>query len=514
MQKISLILLISSLVIILLTCFVGASDLNQFKNYVVYYGKGELNKLKNYDLAIIQPETLNKQQLKELKAAGTKVIVYLSVGEAEESRWWWKDVQKKWIIKQNPNWGSWLINANEKGWRDLLINQVIPSFIEKGFDGFFLDTVDTAVSYPETADGMVELIKEISKVKEDVILVQNRGFSLLDRTGKYIDAMLWEGFAAGFNFMSGQYVRHKVLEERARQYREQALKYNYQILCLGYSKLYDYDTIDYVYQQAEKNNFLAYVTDLYLAQIYDYNSEVERKKMVFNSNNIQGSIKMGNDEFDKDKGSYIFNESQKPGWGEIEVLNGFHYRQALNYNSGIIFSLNKRDNTLVNVVYYDGGLNDVALNLTVDNGQASPLVDSITIGSENRWKVGQLEIPEDVIFDSDAKKPGIQIKCNIQGGKVAYIGNGLDLYGKLYYKRKNLFIEIYNVSLESINNVQIIVKNTNTNDFLYNEVINIEANGTKKVVLKGVSIQELTLIIDPDNVVQEWNEENNIVKIN
>ena len=60
-------------------------------DYIVYYGTGRVDDLARYDLAIIQPETLTAEELTRLKAQGTLVVAYLSVGEAEPGRPWYTD---------------------------------------------------------------------------------------------------------------------------------------------------------------------------------------------------------------------------------------------------------------------------------------------------------------------------------------------------------------------------------------------------------------------------------------
>ncbi len=168
------------LVAILASCGRMEKQRDRFKtilDYVVYYGEGRVDDLARYDLAIVQPETLTKEEIKELKSKGTLSIAYLSVGEAEPGRSWYTDgrVNPRWLLGKNENWGSYFVDASQAGWQDLMV-ELTGEFIKKGYDGVFLDTVDTAEAFPDTKAGMVDLIRNLRKNYPNAILVQNRGF--------------------------------------------------------------------------------------------------------------------------------------------------------------------------------------------------------------------------------------------------------------------------------------------------------------------------------------------------
>jgi uncharacterized protein (TIGR01370 family) len=177
------------------------------ENYVVYYGQGRVDDLARYDLAIIQPDTLNTDELAALKAQGTLVVSYLSIGEAEPEREWYLDgrVDPAWELGTNENWGSRFIDANQTGWQDLMI-ALTGEFIAKGFDGVFLDTVDTVDMFPQTLPGMVEIIRRLRATYPDALLVQNRGFTVVDQTAGDIDALMFEDLVTTYDFINSEYL--------------------------------------------------------------------------------------------------------------------------------------------------------------------------------------------------------------------------------------------------------------------------------------------------------------------
>ncbi len=131
-------------------------------NYHNFSSKSELiNTLKDtdYDILIIDAfwdteETLTKadiQLLKQKKNGGKRlVIAYMSIGEAEDYRYYWKNEWNEnppdWIEEENPNWeGNYAVKYWKKQWKDIIYgstNSYLDTIIALGFDGVFLDKVD------------------------------------------------------------------------------------------------------------------------------------------------------------------------------------------------------------------------------------------------------------------------------------------------------------------------------------------------------------------------------------
>ena len=50
---------------------------------------------------------------------------------------------------------------------------------EGGYDGIFLDTIDTASAFPQTKEGMIRLVQALRTALPDAPIVLNQGFPLL-----------------------------------------------------------------------------------------------------------------------------------------------------------------------------------------------------------------------------------------------------------------------------------------------------------------------------------------------
>lgn len=83
------------------------------------------------------------------------VISYMSIGEAEDYRYYWKSEWEKdkpdWLDKENPNWeGNYKVWYWEKGWQDIIFGNdasYLKKISDAGFDGVYLDIIDAFEYY-------------------------------------------------------------------------------------------------------------------------------------------------------------------------------------------------------------------------------------------------------------------------------------------------------------------------------------------------------------------------------
>ena len=73
------------------------------------------------------------------------VIGYLSIGEAEDYRFYWNKKNLNWIVKKNENWER---NCIIKYWKNI-IKEYQKKLDEIGVDGYLVDTVDTYQYFEE-----------------------------------------------------------------------------------------------------------------------------------------------------------------------------------------------------------------------------------------------------------------------------------------------------------------------------------------------------------------------------
>jgi cysteinyl-tRNA synthetase, unknown class len=90
-------------------------------------------------------------RLKTKNSGGQRlVIAYLSIGEAEDYRYYWKDEWKSdppsWLKEENPDWeGNYKVEYWDPGWQSIIYgssDSYLDKIIDNGFDGVYLDIID------------------------------------------------------------------------------------------------------------------------------------------------------------------------------------------------------------------------------------------------------------------------------------------------------------------------------------------------------------------------------------
>jgi len=245
-----------------------SSRLSDIGSYSVYYGKSaaEVAQLSNYDLAIVQPSTLSAAQLKTLHDNGTRVAAYLSIGELDKNSSYAAKVSKDWILGTNANWGSQYIDASQPGWQALIKEQA-DALIKQGFDGFFLDTLDTADLHPKAGPGLVQIVQNLRKDYPNAVLVQNRGFALLNQTAPSLDAVMFESFSSSYNFKDKTYGAVSGDPSFVQNVAKRGLK----VLALDYAMPTQLELVTRSFQRAKSFGFVPYVSTINLDAVYTAN---------------------------------------------------------------------------------------------------------------------------------------------------------------------------------------------------------------------------------------------------
>lgn len=112
----------------------------------------------NYDLIIIDmffdDVAFTAQEIAQIQTKNNggvrKVVAYMSIGEAEDYRYYWNsewDNEKPdWLEKENSIWrGNYKVRYWEQEWKDIIFgneNSYVKKILDVGFDGVYLDIID------------------------------------------------------------------------------------------------------------------------------------------------------------------------------------------------------------------------------------------------------------------------------------------------------------------------------------------------------------------------------------
>ena len=158
-----------------------------------------IDKLKQskYDLLVIDNEH-TKEEIAKL--APKKVIAYISIGEAEDYRSYWKKTWKKsppvWLGKENKEWkGNYTVKQfwHEEWWT--AIQSMLDKIIAKGYAGIAMDKVDVFDDLggsDEMKEHAIKLVCRISaycKSKKPKFMIIAHNAAELLRDEQYLKAI-------------------------------------------------------------------------------------------------------------------------------------------------------------------------------------------------------------------------------------------------------------------------------------------------------------------------------------
>jgi len=238
----------------------------------------DFNRIKEFEMAVLDPD----QHLPlEHFQKGAFLIAYLSLGEAEDYRFYWNNIKKQsWVLNKNPNWeGNYYVDVRSQQWQELVMNHLIPKIIEKGFRGIMLDTVDTAAMLEQANPGkylgmreaMVDLIKNIHEKYPQLLLLTNNGFELLSEVAPFLSGLVVEDVYQMIDFKAGGYT---AVPESDREWKLGILrniqrKFSLPVFCIDYADEDERESVSSLHLKIKKLGFKPYIAEGFLSRIYN-----------------------------------------------------------------------------------------------------------------------------------------------------------------------------------------------------------------------------------------------------
>lgn len=197
-------------------------------NVAFYYGnEAPIGSLFAYDWVVLQPDQVDDARISLLKRGGTRPIAYSSVDELARAHELFSAVPEHWIIGENPDWDSVVLDIRMPEVRRFLLDQLLAPALDRGFEGVFLDTLDshrlTRAGEQDTrgfALSQAQLVEAFKSRFPDALLVINRGFHLPAEARKQVDALAFESYRSGFDAGDNAY---RPVSDSDRQWLDQQL---------------------------------------------------------------------------------------------------------------------------------------------------------------------------------------------------------------------------------------------------------------------------------------------------
>ena len=247
--------------------------------WLVYYAAAApVEAFDGYSLLVLDSEV--HPPIRALVDRGKTLLGYLSLGEVERGWPWFRKVRDLGLLHgENPNWkGSYFVDLRDPRWTALVIEQLIPDILRRGFHGLFFDTLDNAGylerTDPERYKGMVEaaarLVRSIRRHYPSIPMMMNRAYEVLPAVETDIDMMLGESVYADYNFQTSQYnlVDPSLYQRQVGWLREaKARRPGLRIMTLDYWAPADTAGIRRIYDTERANGFEPYVATSKLDRI-------------------------------------------------------------------------------------------------------------------------------------------------------------------------------------------------------------------------------------------------------
>ncbi|HHJ40207.1 MAG: hypothetical protein AXA67_07105 [Methylothermaceae bacteria B42] len=170
------------------------------------------DELRAFDWVVVQPySNLNPA---DYQTPDSQLFVYVSAGELHGQSTHLNKIPKGCIVGTNKAWQASVIDQSLPKCRQYFLDHIVTPLWERGFRGFFLDTLDSYQLVSEQASdrkrheqGLVALIQAIKSRYPETKLILNRGFPFLEQVASDVDAVAAESLYQGWNQSQHQYTK-------------------------------------------------------------------------------------------------------------------------------------------------------------------------------------------------------------------------------------------------------------------------------------------------------------------
>jgi hypothetical protein len=270
-----------------IACFMAGitcPDVKAKDMFGFYYGDIYSAKWNDYEKLVIDIRNFSQYSSPtDLSETNARLITYLSIGQTDTLiegdkqgpggyASWYLDQDGNDFPDQNPDWGSYYVDANSNAWHDYVLQTLIPELSSGVISGLFLDTLDTVDIYPETTNGMIALVNKIRLYYPDYYIVQNRGLAIINETAGSINALLFEGFSTYYDFDTGEYKKWSesdlnYLDQIGTMLNQLKQIYPIDIWTLDYREEDDNDLLRFAIERAVRFGFTPSTTDIFIKRL-------------------------------------------------------------------------------------------------------------------------------------------------------------------------------------------------------------------------------------------------------
>lgn len=176
----------------------------------LFYGSAApLDELKAFDVVVVDPD--HGYDPKRFRKPYSELYAYVAVGEAHPTRAYFRDIPPAARLAANRDWDSLVVDLAHPAWPDFLAERIVAPLWEKGYRGFFLDTLDSyrlAAKFDENAQqaGLIAAIETLHRRFPGIRLILNRGFDVVPQVRDKVQMVAAESLFRGWDAGRKRYV--------------------------------------------------------------------------------------------------------------------------------------------------------------------------------------------------------------------------------------------------------------------------------------------------------------------
>lgn len=259
----------------------SSTSADQELRWVAYYGAdapGISDELRKYDIIVLDSD--RHPPLEPLLRRGRSVLAYLSVGEVHRSRSYFEEVRKEGILLEaNEHWPeSYGVDVRDARWSARIIERLVPSILDQGFDGVFLDTIDRVVALEQStsrngrgsAQAMRRLVRDLRRNFPGITIAVNRGYVLWPEISPWVNMVVGESVITNYDFTTKTYYlreQREVLLQVENILAAKSLNPALLTLTLDYWNAEDAAGIAQIYERQRASGMVPYVATIALDRV-------------------------------------------------------------------------------------------------------------------------------------------------------------------------------------------------------------------------------------------------------
>jgi hypothetical protein len=188
---------------------VGSASAKTAPSIALYYGhEAPLEDLKVFDIVVVEPD--HGYDPVAQRSKGTELFAYTSVAEVQPTRSYFPKIPSSWHMARNGHWNSIVLDQTPPQWPAFFANEVVGPLWQRGYRGFFLDTMDSyrlAAQFNEADQqaGLVRLIDTLHERFPGIRLIMNRGFDIVPRVKGKVETVAAESLYRRWNAATARY---------------------------------------------------------------------------------------------------------------------------------------------------------------------------------------------------------------------------------------------------------------------------------------------------------------------